>query len=155
MFRTGRPTLRAPFAIIAATLAVAGCAQEKQLYVSGAWVRLAAVQGRPAAAYFTLHGGPSDATLISVSTEVAIKSEMHESKAGANGAMTMDAVRSVAIPALGTVAFAPGGKHVMLFDVNPGIKPGATVTFTFTFADGLRIEKDASVIAAGDPAPAG
>ncbi len=153
MFRTGRLTLRAPFAIVAATLAIAGCAQEKQLYVTNAWVRLAAVQGHPAAAYFTVHGGPSDATLLSVSTDVAIKSAMHETKAGANGAMTMDAVRSVAVPALKPVTFAPGGKHVMLFDVNPGIKAGSAVTFVFTFANGLKIEKDAAVIAAGDPAP--
>ncbi len=153
MFRTGRLPLRAPFAIVAATLAIAGCAQEKQLYVSGAWVRLAAVQGRPAAAYFTIHGGPTDAALISVSTDVAIKSEMHETKTLPGGAMTMDAVKSVPVPALKPVAFAPGGKHVMLFDVNPGIKPGAAITFIFTFADGLRIEKDAQVIAAGDPAP--
>ena len=146
--------MRTMFALIAAAAALAGCAPEKQLYVSDAWVRLAAVQGRPAAAYFTLHGGPTDATLIGVSTDVAIKTEMHETKATANGqGVTMAAIRSVPLPALGTVAFAPGGKHVMLFDVNPGIKPGAGMTFTFVFADGLRIQKDAQVIAAGDPAP--
>ena len=57
------------------------------------------------------------------------------------------------MPARGKVSFAPGGKHAMLFDVNPGIKPGGTITFIFTFADGLRIQQDAGVIAAGDPAP--
>jgi periplasmic copper chaperone A len=136
-----------------ATAALTGCAQEKQLYVSDAFVRLAAVQGRPAAGYFTIHGGPTDATLINVSTDVAIRTEMHESKMAAGGGMTMDAVRSLPIPALQTVTFAPGGKHVMLFDVNPGIKPGAAITFTYTFADGLRIQQDARVIAAGDAPP--
>lgn len=134
--------------------AVTACAPEKQLYVSDAWVRLAAVPGRPAAGYFTLHGGPADATLINVSTDVAIRTEMHESKMAAGGGMTMDAVRSVPVPALKTVAFAPGGKHLMLFDVNPGVKPGAVVTFTLSFADGLRIQQDARVVAAGDPPPA-
>ncbi|UVO49992.1 copper chaperone PCu(A)C [Sphingomonas sp. SUN019] len=136
-----------------AAAALAGCAQEKQLYVSDAWVRLAAVPGRPAAGYFTIHGGPTDATLISVSTDVAIRTEMHESKMAAGGGMTMDAVRSLPIPALQTVRFAPGGKHVMLFDVNPSVKPGAAITFTYTFADALRIQQDARVIAAGDPPP--
>lgn len=136
-----------------ATAALAGCAQEKQLYVDDAWVRLAAVQGRPAAGYFTIHGGPTDATLINVTTDVAIRTEMHESKMTAGGGMTMDAVRSLPIPALQTVTFAPGGKHVMLFDVNPGIKPGAAITFTYTFADGLRIQQNARVIAAGDAPP--
>jgi periplasmic copper chaperone A len=136
-----------------ATAALAGCGQEKQLYVDDAWVRLAAVPGRPAAGYFTIHGGPTDATLISVSTDVAIRTEMHESKMAAGGGMTMDAVRSLPVPALQKIPFAPGGKHVMLFDVNPGIKPGAAITFTYTFADGVRIQQDARVIAAGDPPP--
>lgn len=145
--------MRVLFALFVAAMLLAGCAPKKQLYVNHAWVRLAAVEGRPAAAYFTVHGGPTDATLISVSTPVAIKSEMHETEATPGGGTTMTAVRSLPIPASGTVEFAPGGKHVMLFDVNPGIKPGMGMTFTFTFADGLRIEQDAQVIAAGDPAP--
>jgi periplasmic copper chaperone A len=145
--------LRHLVALTVVAAALAGCAQEKQLYVDDAWVRLAAVPGRPAAGYFAVHGGPTDATLINVFTDVAIRTEMHESKMAAGGGMTMDAVRSLPVPALQTVTFAPGGKHVMLFDVNPGIKPGAAITFTYTFADGLRIQQDARVIAAGDAPP--
>ncbi len=29
--------------------------------------------------YFTLHGGPADATLVSVTSDVSIRAEMHES----------------------------------------------------------------------------
>ena len=145
--------MRALLVTFLALLTLAGCAPEKQLYVDGAWVRLAAVPGRPAAGYFTIHGGPADATLIGISTEVAVRTELHESMAGAGGTMSMAPVKQVAVPARGKVAFAPGGKHAMLFDVNPGIKPGGTITFIFTFADGLRIQQDAGVIAAGDPAP--
>ena len=32
----------------------------------------------------------------------------------------MKKVDSVPIPAGGTVAFQPGGRHVMLYDMNPG-----------------------------------
>lgn len=146
---------RAAAALIAATLALSGCAQEKQLYVSNAWVRLAAIDGRPAAAYFTLNGGPTDATLVSVSTEVAVRTELHESRMAEGGqGMTMDAIRQVPVPALGKVVFAPGGKHAMLFDINPVVKRGGTIPLIFTFADATRIEKDARVIAAGDPPPA-
>lgn len=139
--------------VLAAATTLAGCAPEKQLYVGDAWVRLAAVAGRPAAAYFTIHGGPTDATLVGVRTDVAVRTELHESMASAGGGMTMDAIRQVAIPALGQVRFAPGGKHAMLFDVNPAVKPGGAITLVFTFADATRIEQDAQVIAAGDPAP--
>ena len=154
MFRRGRGEVRTGFGVLAGLAVLAGCAPEKQLYVSDAWVRLAAVPGRPAAGYFTVHGGPTDATLITVATDIAIKTEMHETKPSANGrGMTMAAVRSVPVPALGTVPFAPGGRHAMLFDLDPSVKPGGIITFTFAFGDGLRIQKDARVIAAGDAPP--
>ncbi|WP_179511704.1 copper chaperone PCu(A)C [Sphingomonas lycopersici] len=145
--------VRSVVALTVGIAALAGCSQAPQLSVSDAWVRLAAVPGRPAAGYFTLHGGPTDATLISVATDVAVRTEMHEMKAGAGGAMTMDAMQQLRVPATQTVRFAPGGKHLMLFDLNPSVKPGGKLTFTFTFADGVRIQQPASVIAAGDPAP--
>jgi copper(I)-binding protein len=146
---------RAVAALVFAAATLGGCAQEKQLFVSDAWVRLAAVEGRPAAAYFTIHGGPTAATLVSVRTDIAVKTELHESKAAAGGGMTMDAVPQVPIPALQQVRFAPGGRHAMLFEVNPAVKPGGTITFIFTFADATRIQQTAQVIAAGDPAPTG
>lgn len=133
-------------------VALAGCGQPAQLSVTNAWVRLPTAPGRPAAAYFTVNGGPTDATLINVTTDTAIRTEMHESK-DAGGQMTMAKLDSVRIPAKAHVAFAPGGRHVMVFDINPSVKRGGTMTFTFTFADATRILQDASVIAAGDPAP--
>jgi copper(I)-binding protein len=133
-------------------LLLAGCGQPKQAAVEDAWVRLAAAPGRPASAYFTLEGGPRDAVLISVTSPVAIKSEMHETTK--NGTMSsMAPVRQIALPARGEIAFAPGGKHVMLFDMNPRIKPGSTVPLLFTFADSLRVRIDTKAIAAGDPPP--
>ena len=131
-------------------MALASCSQPKELSVDGAWVRLGAVTGRPAAAYFTVHGGPSPATLISVTTDVAIKSEMHETMDKA-GMSTMAPLARVEIPANTDVAFAPGGRHVMLFDMNSGIKPADRVTLTFAFADGTRIINNATVVAAGTP----
>jgi copper(I)-binding protein len=63
----------------------------------------------------------------------------------------MKPIARVEIPAKTDVVFAPGGRHVMLFDVNPGIKPGErTITFTLTFADGTRILQNAAVVGAGD-----
>ncbi|MCC2979403.1 copper chaperone PCu(A)C [Sphingomonas sp. IC4-52] len=146
---------RAAAALAIAAAALTGCAPEKQLYISDAWVRLAAVEGRPAAGYFTIHGGPAEATLVSVRTDMAVRTELHESKAADGGGMTMDSIDQVPVPALQQVRFVPGGKHAMLFGVNPAVKPGGTLTFTFTFADSTRIQQNARVIAAGDPAPAG
>ena len=62
---------------------------------------------------------------------------------------------AVDIPAGGTVTFQPGGRHVMLYNMNPGVKPGRILSLLLTFSDGTRLRQGARVIAAGDPAPTG
>ena len=148
MRRTAAPLLAASLA----ALALAGCAKPKPLYVDAAWVRLNAVATGPAAAYFDVRGGATPATLISVSTDTAVRAEMHRSRMTGTMA-TMTPLTSIDVPAKTVVHFAPGGRHVMLFNVNPGVKSGGAMTFTFTFADGERILQTATVVAAGDPAP--
>jgi copper(I)-binding protein len=139
--------------ILAATLGLGGCsASPPTLSVDKGYIRLAAVPSRPAVAYFTIHGGTADTTLIAVSSDVSVKNELHESmKAG--GMASMKPLEDVPIRSGSTVPFAPGGKHVMLFDMNPGIKPGRVVTLTATFSNNQRILFDAPTIAAGAPAP--
>jgi len=143
--------MRRMIALFAALLALGAC-QAHDIYIDKGYVRLAAVKGQPAAAYFTIHGSGKDNTLLSVSTEYAIRSEMHESmKTG--GMSTMKPVDHLALPADGTLEFKPGGKHLMLYDVNPEIVPGRTMALTFTFSDGTRLEYPALVIAAGAAPP--
>jgi periplasmic copper chaperone A len=139
--------------LVAAALLVAGCAQPAELAVADAWVRLPAVAGRPGAAYFTLRGGPQGDTLLAVSTPAALRAELHETR-DQGGTKSMRPVRDVAVPARGTVEFAPGGRHVMLFDLGPGVKAGTRVPLAFAFAGGKRIEAQAVVVGAGDPPPA-
>jgi hypothetical protein len=144
--------LRALLTCLAVPLALGACHKPQNITVSDAWVRLSAVPRNPAAAYFTLHGGGKDATLVSVESEVAIRAELHESMS-TGGMSSMKPIASVALPAGATVKFEPGGKHVMLFDMNPGITPGSRVPLLFTFADGERIEHIARGVGAADPVP--
>ena len=142
------------FVMMAAVgLALAGCSKPRVIEIEDAWVRMPAVPTRPGAAYFTIEGGPADTTLVNVSADFAIRAEMHESMSGSGGMASMRPVTRIAIPAAKEVKFAPGGLHVMLFDVNPKIKPGAIIVLTLTFADGQRVKAKARVIAAGDPPP--
>lgn len=146
-----RPALIA--ASLAAALATSGCAKEKELQVTDAWVRMSAVPTNPSAGYFTVRGGPADVQLISVSSTVAIRAEMHETMSGHQGMASMKPLDTVAIPAGGEVKFEPGGRHVMFWNINPGIKPPRTMPLVFAFSNGERIQVDATTIAAGDPAP--
>lgn len=95
-------------------------------------LRLPAVKGNPAAAYFSVsNGGPAAATLAAVSVDGAGKAEMHESSGG-----TMAPLKEVPLGVGQTVKFAPGGKHVMLFDLDPKLAAGGTTEMTLVFAGG-------------------
>lgn len=132
---------------------LAGCGGPERVTVEDAWIRLPAVAGRPGVAYFTLAGGPSNATLINVSAEIAVRAEMHESMTGAGGMTRMTPLASVPVPAATETAFAPGGRHVMLFDINPTAKVGRYYNLTLNFANGARIYTPAMTVGAADPAP--
>ncbi len=134
-------------------LAVTACGGPERVAVDDAWIRLPAVAGRPGVAYFTLEGGRSNATLIDVTADIAIRAEMHESMTGAGGMASMKPLASVPVPAGKDTVFAPGGRHVMLFDINPKAKVGRIYNLTLNFANGGRIYAPAMVVGAADPAP--
>lgn len=142
-------------AALGVALAACGCTGPTQVTVDDAWVRMPAVPGRPGAAYFTIHGGPRPTTLIGVTSDLSIRSEMHESMTGGGGMAGMKPIAKVEIPAGGEVKFTPGGRHVMLFGINPRAKKDVTFLLTFTFADGSRLTRNAPSVAAADSAPAG
>ena len=142
------------FPLVAAVALVGGCTSTPDTpQARDAWIRLAAVPGRPAAAYFTLAGGKDDDALVGVSTPVASRAELHESMKTDNGMMTMQPLVRVPLPAGGTVKFAPGGKHVMLFGIGDDVKPGASVPMTLTLASGATVETSARIVAAGEDPP--
>ena len=135
---------------VLAALMLTSCAPDPVLRVNEAYVRLAATPKNPAAGYFTIVGGPKADRLLDVSSPVVIRTEIHESMASGN-MMSMKPIESgVEVPAGGVVEFKPGGKHVMMFNVNPGILPPRTLPMNFTFASGERITVDAKVLRAGD-----
>lgn len=138
--------------IVATALLLAGCGKPAELGASDAWVRLPAVAGRPGAAYFTLHGGDKADTLLAVSTPAALRAELHETM-DHQGTKSMRPAGDVAVPAKGRVEFAPGGRHVMLFDLGPNVRPGTRIPLALAFAGGKRIEVQAEVVGAGDPPP--
>lgn len=148
--------MRLSMLIVALAVSSAACSGAPRVSVDRAYVRLAAVPHRPAAAYFTLHGGAADVRLLSISSDVAIKTEMHQSmtEGGPGHAMaSMKPLDTLPVPARSEVRFEPGGKHVMLYDLNPGITPGRRVKLTFVFSNGERIDIYAPSVAAGAPAP--
>jgi periplasmic copper chaperone A len=139
--------------LLAACVALASCSGKAELSGSQAWVRLPAVVGRPGAAFFTIKGGRADDRLIEAASAVAVRTELHATEASANGMMTMRRLPAVDVPAGATVTFAPGGRHVMLFGLDPSIKPGTAVPLRLGFASGRTVELEAKTVPPGEAAP--
>ena len=137
---------RTVLALFAAAAALAACSAPNSdsdaVRVEGAIVTLPAVAGRPGAAYFTATAPKADIRLQRVDSAKAGRTELHE--AG------MEPVAEVALPANEAVAFAPGGRHVMLFDLDPALQAGGHIPLTFTFAGASPVTVQAEVRAPGD-----
>ncbi|KQM28925.1 MULTISPECIES: copper chaperone PCu(A)C [unclassified Sphingomonas] len=138
-------------ALMGAAIALTGCQNPPR--VEDAWVRLPAVPGRPAAGYATVSGGSSTTALIGVTTSAAARSELHESMTGHGGMAAMRPLKELSFAQDKQVLLRPGGAHVMLFDVKPGLRPGATIPLTFRFDGWEDVTVDAKLVGAGDPAP--
>ncbi len=134
-------------------VALSGCQAAPSVH--DAWVRLPAVPGRPAAAYAEVKGGATDTAVVRISTPAAGRSEMHLSSNDAAGHMSMTPIDAAALRAGQTASFAPGGMHVMLFDLRDDLRIGGTIPLTFHFRDDevRPITVDARLVGAGDPAP--
>jgi periplasmic copper chaperone A len=141
--------MRGLFLIPVAVASLSACAEQKPQSIEKAVVRLAAVPGNPSAAYFTVTPGPVDDRLMSVSSPLALRAEMHDMTM-AGGMMQMTPLNDgIALKAGQSLSFASGGKHVMLFDVSPKATPGGKMALTLTFASGKTLNTQADVKAAG------
>ncbi len=146
------PKMALPLTALIAPIALSACADPAPLYVDKAWVQLNPNGQGPASGYFTIHGGGAgDAKLLRVTSEAAQRIEMHES-VQQNGMMTMKAIDSVDVPAKSKVEFAPGGKHLMIFNINPAILESGKLTMIMMFSNGDRLIVDAAIQKPGQKA---
>jgi copper(I)-binding protein len=105
------------------------------LSISAAKLVLPAVSGNPAAAYLTLsNGGDKPAEVAGVHIAGAENTEIHQTSGG-----SMNLLESPQVPAKGTLEFAPGGNHVMVFGLDDSLKANTASEVTVTFSDGDKI----------------
>ena len=119
------------------------------LSLSNGRLVLPAVSGNPAAAYFTLtNNSPMPVTVAAVDVAGSMMVMLHETKAEGGHSTMADLAPPVLKPGE-SVAFAPGGKHVMIHDVPAEWKPGGTAELTLTFADGDKLSAPLAIQAPG------
>ncbi|MGH8436983.1 MAG: copper chaperone PCu(A)C [Pseudomonas sp.] len=119
-------------------LAFASAAEAADLQVKDARLRL--LPGDlPAAGYFTLTNVSGNAVAL-VGAESAMFEQvmMHQSSIK-DGVASMDHVSQLEVAPGATVAFAPGGYHLMLMKRQQPVSIGDEVTATLVFEDGQRL----------------
>ena len=143
--------------LLTGLLVIAGvataAAQSPTVKVEHAWARATAGSARAAALYMTLaNKGGADDRLVSVSTPVAGKAEVH-STTTENGVTRMRPVETLDVKAGTSTILKPGGYHVMLTDLKAPLVVGQSFAVTLTFENAGKIDVTATVEKAGATAP--
>ena len=157
---TGAFRKRVTLAALASALVLAACQQQAAapaaapegmpgVAVTNARVILPAVKGNPAAIYFDVVSDGTDTAVIKGADLIgAKKTELHET-VKAVGKTYMDGLTPVVLKKGETLHFAPGGKHIMAFDVDPSLKPGGKAELTLLFLGGDKLTVAAELKAPG------
>ena len=119
--------------LLAAVTAAGGVSQTPK--VTGVWAR--ATVGSTAAVYLTMTGTGKADRLVSaaVPRSVARRTELHKTTMGQGDMMSMAPVKSIRVPAAGTVKLEPGGYHVMLIGLKKPLVAGSSFHLALTFAN--------------------
>jgi len=136
-----KPIVRRLFALTAlsaAALTLSGCEENlgkgQQLNVVSGHIVMGATPDRPAVGYFRVEGGPVPVQLVAVTADLAQRVEMHES-VKENGMVTMKPLNSADVPAKGELVFKQGGKHLMIWHINPAAVRAGKLPMAFVFTN--------------------
>ena len=124
-------SLTLKFLILASLLGVSSV--QAAVAISDAWVRKNAPGQVVGAAYMTLKS-PQDSTLVFVESPIAGSVEVHSMTMN-NGVMKMRKLEELPLKAGNPEKLAPGGFHLMLFDLKKPLKNGENDDFKLCFKD--------------------
>jgi periplasmic copper chaperone A len=146
-------------ALLIAPFAAPACAEEIKagdLVISQAWSRATPGGAKIGGGYLTIENkGSAPDRLIHSSGDIAGKIEVHE-MAMKNGVMTMRPVdNGLTIDPGKTVKLAPGGFHLMMFDLKSPLKQGDKVPVTLEFEKAGKVTLSLDVEGIGAQGPAG
>lgn len=102
--------------------------------VTDAWAR-ATMPGQPVSGAYMQIQSDADARLLSVSSPVVPRVEVHEMKMDGD-VMRMREVQAVDLPKGKTVSLAPGGFHLMLMNLKKPIAVGDVIPLTLLVESG-------------------
>lgn len=129
-------------------LATIGAAQAHEftvgeMTIDHPWARATAANQANGAAYFVVDNGGEPDRILSAATPVADRVELH-THIDDNGVMRMRQVEAIDLPA-GETALAPGGLHVMLFELEAPLVEGESFPLTLTLEQAGEVEVEVKV----------
>jgi periplasmic copper chaperone A len=124
------------------------------LVITQAWTRATPGGAKVGGAYLTIENkGATADRLIDGSTDVAGKVEVHE-MATKDGVMTMRSLdKGLTIDPGKTVKLAPGGYHLMMFDLKSPLRQGDKVPLTLDFEKAGKVKLSFDVEGVGALGP--
>lgn len=128
--------LKSVIAAVSATLAFAAPAFAEILITDG-YARSSGMMAKSGAAFMVIQNtGDTDDHLISATSDISKRTELHTHIENDDGVMKMVHVEEgFVIPASGMVHLKRGGKHVMFMGLNQAMVHGGEITFTLVFRD--------------------
>ena len=142
------------FSVLLASLLFAVSASAAGLEVTGAWIRHLPA-GVPAGGFFTIHNPGKRAVALVGASSPAYGTVMMHRTIEEGGVAKMVAVKRVEVPAGGTLAFRPGGYHLMLMHPKRDIPVGAKIPVTLEFSNGRKLTVHFDVRGPAAQGPAG
>ncbi|CAN5234777.1 copper chaperone PCu(A)C [soil metagenome] len=138
-------------------LTAPACAEDVRagdLVISQPWSRATPGGAKVAGGYLTVENkGTSPDRLIGGSSDAAGRVEVHE-MATTNGVMTMRPLDGGLVIAPGkTVKLAPGGYHLMLFDLKGPLKQGGKISVTLEFEKAGKVNTMFDIAGVGAQGP--
>ena len=125
--------------IAAAASLVAQAAWAANISVTDAWAR-ATMPGQPVSGAYMQIQADADARLLSVSSSVVPRVEVHEMNMD-GGVMRMREVKAIELPKGKTVSLEPGGFHIMLMNLKKPIAAGDVIPLTLVVESGGKQQK--------------
>ena len=124
-------------------LALTACGpSEPKVEAEGAIVTLPAVPGHPGAGYFKLETNQEQTRLTAAASPKAGRIELHEPG--------MRRVESFAFSSTEPLELKAGGRHAMIFGLDPSLQAGQRIPLTLTFEGAPPITVEAEVRRPGD-----
>lgn len=119
-------------------------AGEEGVHVAKPWMRFI-IAARPAAGYFTLKNPTGHAKVLTGAASPACGMVMLHRSLSKDGSNAMVEVGSVSVPPGGSIAFAPGGYHLMCMSPAKDMRDRKSVPMVLKFRDGSTVRADFAV----------